>query len=67
MNFLAHIYLSGDNKLVTIGNFVADGVRGNKYKLYPAEIQAGIKLHREIDTFTDAHPVFRDPSRCIRR
>ncbi|NNE31250.1 MAG: DUF479 domain-containing protein [Winogradskyella sp.] len=64
MNFLAHIYLSGDNELVTIGNFAADGVRGNKYKLYPIEIQAGIQLHREIDTFTDAHPMFR---RCTKR
>ncbi len=64
MNFLAHIYLSGDNELVTIGNFVADGVRGNKYKSYPIEIQAGIKLHREIDTFTDAHPLFR---KCTKR
>jgi acyl carrier protein phosphodiesterase len=64
MNFLAHIYLSGDHKLITIGNFVADGIRGNKYKLYPIEIQVGIKLHREIDTFTDAHPIFR---RCTKR
>ena len=64
MNFLAHIYLSGDNELVTIGNFVADGVRGNKYKLYPTDIQIGIQLHRQIDTFTDAHPVFRQ---CTKR
>jgi acyl carrier protein phosphodiesterase len=64
MNFLAHIYLSGDNELITIGNFVADGVRGNKYKLYPDKIQIGIKLHREIDTFTDAHPIFR---KCTKR
>ncbi|MBU2920088.1 DUF479 domain-containing protein [Winogradskyella psychrotolerans] len=64
MNFLAHIYLSGDNELITIGNFVSDGVRGNKYKLYPTEIQAGIKLHRHIDTFTDAHPLFRQ---CTKR
>ena len=45
MNFLAHIYLSGNNELITIGNFVADGIRGNKYKLYPTEIQIGIQLH----------------------
>ena len=64
MNFLAHIYLSGDNELITIGNFVGDGVRGNKYKLYPKEIQIGIQLHRAIDTFTDAHPIFR---RCTKR
>ncbi|GGW61244.1 acyl carrier protein phosphodiesterase [Winogradskyella epiphytica] len=65
MNFLAHIYLSGDNKLVTIGNFVSDGVRGNKYKLYPPEIQAGIVLHRHIDTFTDAHPIFRQSTKRL--
>ena len=67
MNFLAHIYLSGDNELITIGNFVADGVRGNKYKLYPVEIQAGIKLHREIDTFTDAHPIFRQSTKKLHK
>jgi hypothetical protein len=27
MNFLAHIYLSGDNDLIKIGNFMADGIR----------------------------------------
>jgi acyl carrier protein phosphodiesterase len=64
MNFLAHIYLSGDNELLTIGNFAGDGVRGNKYKSYPIEVQAGIQLHREIDTFTDAHPLFR---KCTKR
>ncbi|WP_178984879.1 acyl carrier protein phosphodiesterase [Winogradskyella helgolandensis] len=64
MNFLAHIYLSGDNEHIAIGNFVADGVRGNKYKLYPKDIQIGIQLHRNIDTFTDAHPLFRQ---CTKR
>lgn len=64
MNFLAHIYLSGENELITIGNFVGDGVRGNKYKLYPTEIQIGIQLHRHIDTFTDAHKIFRQ---CTKR
>jgi acyl carrier protein phosphodiesterase len=59
MNFLAHIYLSGDNDLIKIGNFMADGVRGNKYLHYPEEVQKGIVLHRAIDTFTDAHPIFR--------
>lgn len=67
MNFLAHIYLSGENKLITIGNFSADGIRGNKYKQYPNEIQVGIKLHREIDTFTDAHPVFRQSTKRLHK
>lgn len=59
MNFLAHIYLSGDNDLIKIGNFMADGIRGNDYKQFPTEVQKGILLHRSIDTFTDAHPIFR--------
>ena len=64
MNFLAHIYLSGPSELVKIGNFIADGVRGNKYLAMNSEIQKGILLHRAIDTFTDAHPLFR---KCTRR
>lgn len=59
MNFLAHIYLSDENDMIKIGNFMADGIRGNDYMNYPEEIKKGILLHREIDTFTDAHPIFR--------
>ena len=55
MNFLAHIYLSGDDDYLKIGNFIADSIRGNKYLNYPKEIQKGIILHRHIDTFTDSH------------
>ena len=59
MNFLAHIYLSGENDLITIGNFIADGIKGKRYQNYPNVIQIGILLHREIDTFTDAHLIVR--------
>ena len=59
MNFLAHIYLSGNNDLLKIGNFMADSVRGHHYLDYPDEIRKGILLHRYIDTFTDAHPIYR--------
>lgn len=59
MNFLAHIYLSGDNDQLKIGNFMADSVRGNSYLNYPDEIRKGILLHRYIDSFTDAHPTYR--------
>ena len=59
MNFLAHIYLSGDNELMKIGNFMADGIRGHDYLNFPEDVKNGIILHRYIDTFTDAHPVYR--------
>ncbi len=65
MNFLAHIYLSGDNELLTIGNFVADGIRGKQFKVYPEPMQAGILLHRFIDSYTDAHPVFKQSTKKL--
>lgn len=57
MNFLAHILLSGENEKVKIGNFIGDFVKGNKFENYDEEIQLGIRLHREIDSFTDSHPI----------
>ena len=65
MNFLAHIYLSNDNDLIKIGNFMADGIRGKHYEHLPADIQKGIILHRAIDTFTDSHPVFRQSTKRL--
>jgi acyl carrier protein phosphodiesterase len=59
MNYLAHIYLSENKELLAIGNFMADGIRGNQYLSFEIEIQKGVLLHRYIDTFTDAHPIYR--------
>ena len=50
MNFLAHIYLSGENDLIKIGNFMADGIRGKQFEHFPLDVQKGIILHRSIDT-----------------
>ncbi len=55
MNYLAHLILSGSNKDVMFGNFIGDGVKGNKYMLFPEKIRKGILLHRHIDNFTDNH------------
>lgn len=38
---------------------MADSVRGNSYLQLPIEIQKGILLHRQIDTFTDFHSIYR--------
>jgi acyl carrier protein phosphodiesterase len=59
MNFLAHIYLSGEDEGITIGNFIADGIKGKRYLTYPQKIQKGILLHRFIDSYTDSHPTVR--------
>lgn len=66
MNFLAHILLSGEeDDLLKLGNFMGDTVRGKQYLDYPEEVQRGILLHRQIDTFTDAHPLFRESKRRL--
>jgi len=53
LNYLAHLYLSENNKNIQLGNFMADAVKGSSYKNYSEEIQLGIILHRYIDSFTD--------------
>lgn len=59
MNFLAHLYLSGSDEEIITGNFIADHVKGDAIMKYTPRIQSGIRLHREIDVFTDAHKVFQ--------
>jgi acyl carrier protein phosphodiesterase len=57
MNFLAHLYLSGDDPELRIGNFIGDFVKGKEIKKYPKGIQNGIVLHRKIDEYTDSHEI----------
>lgn len=66
MNFLAHAHLSGENKDLLVGNLIADAVKGNPVSLFPEMIVQGILLHRQIDTFTDAHPSVRNSKSTIR-
>lgn len=65
MNYLAHVYLSGDNIDVAIGNFISDCIKGNKYKSYPVRWQKGILLHRFIDSYTDSHEIFKNHSKLF--
>lgn len=66
MNYLAHIYLSGDNRRIQIGNFIGDAVKGEGYKRYPDGIREGILLHRKIDDFSDRHPLVKEAVRLGR-
>src|SRR6056300_851441 len=60
MNFLAHVFLSGADFDLAVGNLIADKIKGNNINHYPAAVQKGIVLHRAIDTFTDTHPNFKN-------
>ncbi|MGC4021155.1 MAG: ACP phosphodiesterase [Cyclobacteriaceae bacterium] len=60
MNFLAHLYLSGDNPKIKLGNFIGDFVKGKDLvERFGEDVAKGIALHREIDWFTDHHPVVK--------
>lgn len=65
MNYLAHIYLSGDKPGVIIGNFIADGIKGKKYLSYPNSMQKGILLHRAIDSYTDSHSTVKQSTKRL--
>lgn len=60
MNYLAHAFLSFNHPQVLLGNMISDFVKGQLQYQYPAAVQAGIVLHREIDRFTDAHPATKE-------
>ena len=57
MNYLAHAFLSFNNKEILAGNMISDFVKGKKKFDYSLGIQQGIYLHRLIDNFTDFHPI----------
>ncbi len=56
MNYLAHLFLAGDTAESMIGNLAGDFVKGVLHDRFPPAITAGIRMHRAIDAFTDAHP-----------
>lgn len=57
MNYLAHFYLSGTHEHLLLGNFIADSVKGKQLEAFSDKLQEGIRMHREIDFYTDTHPV----------
>lgn len=66
MNFLAHAYLSFGDPKVLIGNFIGDFVRGPVESIYERDIVIGIKLHRDIDYFTDHHQVVKEAQSILK-
>lgn len=59
MNYLAHLYLAEDNDAALVGNLLGDFVKGRLAPQLDSRIYQGIKLHRAVDCFTDAHPIHR--------
>ncbi len=59
MNYLAHLLLAGRTEASRLGALLGDFMLGQELAAFPPPVQGGIRLHREVDRFTDAHPVFR--------
>ena len=67
MNFLAHAYLSPDDKKVLLGNFIGDFIKGRQaLSEFEDVIIRGVELHRAIDEFTDNHPVVHESKHRLR-
>ncbi|RED91753.1 acyl carrier protein phosphodiesterase [Marinoscillum furvescens] len=66
MNYLAHLYLSGSDPDITIGNFIGDFVKGKAFERFDPKIQTGVLLHRTIDEYTDSHPVVMQSKERLR-
>jgi len=56
MNHLAHLFLAQPTAESLIGNLAGDFVKGVIGERFPPAIAEGIRHHRRVDAFTDAHP-----------
>jgi len=59
LNYLAHLFLAGNQPEMILGNFIADHVKGKEILNYSEAVRDGILMHRAIDTFTDQHQVVK--------
>ncbi|ELY5872526.1 ACP phosphodiesterase [Cronobacter sakazakii] len=66
MNFLAHLHLAHLAQSSLPGNLMADFVRGKPDEFYPADVVAGIYMHRRVDVLTDNLPEVREAREWFR-
>jgi acyl carrier protein phosphodiesterase len=57
LNFLAHLHLADPDEGLMLGGVLADFARNPEIAAMPENVQAGVRLHRSIDSFTDHHQV----------
>jgi acyl carrier protein phosphodiesterase len=66
MNYLAHLFFAEDDPDSIVGSLMGDFVKGRVPDDLPPKLRAGILLHRRIDSYTDAHPIFSRSRRRLR-
>jgi acyl carrier protein phosphodiesterase len=65
MNLLAHAYLARRSDEWIVGAILGDFIKGSVPDGYPPVIQQSVRLHRRIDSFTDAHPIPRESRQLV--
>lgn len=65
MNFLAHLQLAELSDTSLVGNLLGDFVKGTVPDDLAPELAIGIRLHRRVDAYTDAHPEHRAAVACF--
>lgn len=66
MNYLAHLYLADEDPGSLIGSLLGDFVKGPIDQSLPRDLRQGILIHRKVDVYTDAHPVFHRSRQRVR-
>lgn len=66
MNHLSHLFLSGDDPQIIIGNFITDFLSPSEQRAVSYELSQGIRLHLFIDHTIDHDPVFLQSIQLIR-
>ena len=67
MNYLGHMYFSGNDTKLMQANLFGDFVKGSKLDHFPAVIQEGIRLHRKIDNYIDNFPAVKELQIVLRK
>ena len=65
VNYLAHFYLADPDPMLMVGNFMGDGVKGSDLAKFPDTVARGVRFHRFIDSYTDAHPEVMEAKRLF--
>ena len=55
MNYLAHLVLGRADEGLMVGSLLVDFVRGEVDGRFPGRVAEGIRMHRAVDAFVDAH------------
>ena len=59
MNHLAHFHLAGGSEPLVVGALLGDYIKGPLDGRLNQALELGVRLHRQVDAFTDGHPLLR--------